>query len=101
MRTYLKNEVKCMQNQKATVLDIKREVEKHVGEKVRLEAHKSKKKLYHKIGVIEGIYPCIFTVSLAEEDRPKQKLSFSYADVLTKTVKIDLLESDSEDAFNF
>lgn len=90
-----------MQNQRATVVDIKHEVSKHVGEKVRLEAHKSKKKLYQKVGTIEGIYPCIFTVSLEENNRPKQKLSFSYADVLTKTVKIDLLDADSEGAFNF
>ena len=89
-----------MQNQRATVIDIKREVEKHVGQKVRLEAHKSKKKMYSKIGVIEGIYPCIFTVNVIEEEsRPNQRLSFSYADVLTKTVKIDLV--DSEGAFSF
>ncbi len=89
-----------MTKQRATVHDIKREVEKYQGQAVRLEAHKSKKKLYHKTGVIEGIYPSIFTVSLTNEAKPVQRLSFSYIDVLTKTVKIDLVDG-AEGAFSF
>nr|MBP8865207.1 Veg family protein [Acetobacterium sp.] len=47
---------------KATIMDIRREVENCLGKRVKLEAHKSKKKLYQKEGVIESTYPSIFTV---------------------------------------
>ena len=77
-----------MQKQKATIMDVKREVENYRGKRVKLEAHKSKKKPYQKEGVIEGTYPSIFTVSVKEDKRPTQRLSFSYSDVLTKSVKI-------------
>lgn len=84
-----------MSNPKVTVLDIKSKVKKYQGQKVRLEAHKSKKKLYQKTGYIEAIYPSIFTISIeneGSEDARTQRMSFSYIDVLTKNVKIDLLD---------
>ena len=48
-----------MPKPQSTVLDIKNKVKKYQGQKVRLEAHKSKKKLYQKTGFIEAIYPII------------------------------------------
>ena len=89
-----------MQQQKAKIMDVKREVENYRGKRIRLEAHKSKKKLYQKEGVIEGTYPSIFTVSVKEDRRPVQRLSFSYSDVLTKSVKIALVD-EVEGAFTF
>ncbi len=86
-----------MQRQRATIKDVKREVEAYRGCRVKLEAHKSKKKLYHKEGTIEGVYPSIFTVMVESEKRPTQRLSFSYSDVLTRSVKIDLIDDDSVD----
>ena len=78
-----------------TVLDIKKKVQKYQGQKVRLEAHKSKKKLYHKTGFIEAIYPSIFTVSIdTKGSNPNQRMSFSYIDLLTNNVKIDLIETN-------
>lgn len=89
-----------MQQQKATIMDVKREVENYRGKRIKLEAHKSKKKLYQKEGVIEGTYPSIFTVSVKEDRRPVQRLSFSYSDVLTKSVKIALVD-EVEGAFSY
>ena len=93
-----------MQKQRATINDVKREVENYLGRRIRLEAHKSKKKLYHKEGVIEGTYPSIFTVTVKAEKRPMQRLSFSYSDVLTKSVKIvlvDEVDGTTTTAFQF
>ncbi len=76
-----------------TVLDIRNRVQKYQGSRVRLEAHKSKKKLYHKTGFIEAIYPSIFTVSIESNDNDRiQRMSFSYIDLLTQNVKIDLID---------
>lgn len=81
---------------KTTVLDIKRKVEKYQGRKVRLEAHKSKKKLYQKTGFIDSIYPKVFTISIESEKEGQQSrsqvMSFSYIDLLTNNVKIDLVD---------
>ncbi|MGL4605953.1 MAG: Veg family protein [Eubacteriaceae bacterium] len=82
---------------KATIMDIRREVENYLGRRVKLEAHKSKKKLYQKEGVIENTYPSIFTVRVQEEKRKEQKLSFSYSDLLTQSVKIVLLDDIETD----
>ena len=82
---------------KATIMDIRREVENCLGKRVKLEAHKSKKKLYQKEGVIESTYPSIFTVRVKEDQRKEQKLSFSYSDLLTQTVKIVLLDENVAD----
>jgi uncharacterized protein Veg len=83
---------------KATIMDIRREVENYLGRRVKLEAHKSKKKLYQKEGVIENAYPSIFTVRVQEDKRKEQKLSFSYSDLLTQSVKIVLLDEDEVDS---
>ena len=51
-------------------------------------------------GVIEGIYPSIFTVKLdVQNDIPtsERRVSYSYADVLTRTVELVVCEPDSED----
>ncbi|MDI3535617.1 MAG: hypothetical protein PWP16_247 [Eubacteriaceae bacterium] len=82
---------------KATIMDIKREVEHYLGRRVKLEAHKSKKKLYQKEGVIAEAYPSIFTVRIQEDKRKEQKLSFSYSDLLTQSVKIVLLDENGID----
>lgn len=79
---------------KVTIMDIRREVENYLGRRVKLEAHKSKKKLYQKEGIIAETYPSIFTIRVKEDKRKEQKYSFTYSDLLTKTVKIVLLDED-------
>ncbi len=79
-----------------TLLEIKQKVKDNQGRKVRLEAHKSKKKLYHKTGYIDEIYPSIFTISIEGKDDGSrvQHMSFSYIDLLTHNVKIDLVDAN-------
>lgn len=86
-----------MEKKRATISDVKKQVEFYRGRRVKLEAHKSKKKLYHKVGTIEGIYPSIFTVTVENDNRPTQRLSFSYSDVLTRSVKINVLNDNGEE----
>jgi len=47
-----------------------------------------------KIGVLENTYPSIFVVRI-DEPNYNQRLSFSYADVLTETVELALLKDGS------
>ena len=68
---------------------IRKELESHVGKKVKLRANRGRRRTFEKVGVLENTYPSIFVVRVDEENY-FQRLSFSYADVLTSTVELRL-----------
>lgn len=78
---------------KNPLLQIRKEIEAYVGEKVKLRANRGRRKTYEKIGVLENTYPSIFVIRV-EEDSYNQRLSFSYADVLTETVELSLYSGE-------
>ena len=61
---------------------IRKQLEPHVGERIRLKANRGRRRTYEKEGVLESIYPSIFVVRV-DESNYFQRLSFTYADVLT------------------
>ena len=67
--------------------EIRKQLEPHVGERIRLKANRGRRKTYEKEGVLESIYPSIFVVRV-DEPNYFQRLSFTYADVLTETVEL-------------
>ncbi|MBS4031897.1 MAG: Veg family protein [Clostridiales bacterium] len=75
------------------LIDIRRDLESHVGQKIRLRAHRGRRKTLEKIGVLENTYPSIFIIRI-DEPNYNQRLSFSYADVLTETVELTLVQKD-------
>lgn len=68
------------------ITDIRKEIEKNVGRDVKLKANVGRRKMYESTGTIEQVYPSIFVVRLDNE--VKGCVSFSYSDVLTKTVTL-------------
>ncbi|HHT46185.1 MAG TPA: Veg protein [Firmicutes bacterium] len=80
---------------KNTLGKIRKELEMHVGEKVKLRANRGRRKTFEKVGVLENTYPSIFVVRVDEENY-YQRLSFSYADVLTSTVELSLYGNDQK-----
>ncbi len=71
--------------------EIRKRLERHVGETVRLKANRGRRKTYEKEGVLESIYPSIFVIRVDEQDY-NQRLTFSYADVLTETVELSCFD---------
>lgn len=65
---------------------IKKDIESHVGDRVILKANGGRRKVFEDSGVIEKTYPSIFVVRL--ENDARRKVSYSYSDVLTKTVQL-------------
>ena len=65
---------------------IKRDIEKHVGERVTLKANGGRRKVLVNNGVIEKTYPSIFVIRL--DNDIQRTVTYSYSDVLTKTVQI-------------
>ena len=78
---------------KDVLFEIRKKLEAHLGEKIKLRANRGRRKTYEKEGVLESIYPSIFVVRV-DENNYFQRLSFSYADVLTETVELSFGESD-------
>ena len=58
------------------------------GESIKMQVNKGRKKIVKYTGVIENIYPSIFTVRLTDTDAATSCMSYSYAEVLCGNVKI-------------
>ena len=76
----------------ADILRVRSSVDQNIGNKVKIRATRGR----HKIDVTEGIiretYPSIFLVEVENKlDDTTQKISFSYTDVLTKDVQMQLI----------
>ncbi len=83
---------------KSVLEDIKKELDSHVGEKIRVKANKGRKKIDEKEGILEKTYPHIFVVKIDEgqvDERTERRVSYSYTDVLTETVELILPELSS------
>lgn len=75
--------------------DIKRvkfSVNQNIGNKVKIRANRGRHKIDVTEGVIRETYPSVFLVEVENKiDDTTQKISFSYTDVLTKDVQMQLL----------
>ena len=72
-----------------------------MGNKVRLTAKKGRKQIVTREGVIESTYPSIFTVKLDNQNEfftTERRVSYSYADVLTKSVELVIYTPDEGEA---
>ena len=71
-----------------TISQIKNDLNKHIAETATIKCNLGRNK-YEKYHVtIKELYNNIFLVQLNNENNPEIK-SFSYTDVITKTIKID------------
>ncbi len=75
---------------------IKSELQTLVGSKLKLRANMGRCKIIEREGVLEETHPNLFVVNVHEKRGRKRRISYSYADVLTKTVELshpDTMES--------
>ena len=77
---------------KKDISQIKSDITRFIGSKVWLESGKGKQKTSIKKGIIENTYPSIFTVLLCDDSDARRTISYSYTDVLTKTIEITVCE---------
>jgi len=78
---------------KNSLWQIRKDLESHVGEKIQLRANRGRRKTLEKVGVLENTYPSIFIIRI-DEPNYNQRLSFSYADVLTETVELTVFNQN-------
>jgi uncharacterized protein Veg len=80
--------------EKNDLVQIKKDLEDCVGEKVQLKANKGRKKAFIKEGIVENTYPSIFIVRFENEYDLTRRVSYSYTDILTKAVEIIVCKSN-------
>ena len=69
--------------------EVKQNILQLKGKTVKMEINKGRKKISHFNGVIENVYPSLFTVKFEQGNELNiEKNSFSYFDVMCGDVKI-------------
>ena len=83
---------------KNKIEEIKESLEGYIGRRVHITVRKGRKMRFARRGILEHAYPNIFVVLLEpkNDDESERRVSFSYADVLTRTVEIVVFKSTSE-----
>lgn len=65
-----------------------------VGTKLKVKANKGRKIVTENTGVLEDTYPHVFVVRVEAKIAPSQRVSYSYADIITKTVELSNFETE-------
>lgn len=79
-----------------TLKEIKNALDLNLGKKLLLKANGGRKKTIERSGTLAETYPSVFIIELDQEDSSFERVSYSYADVLTETVQITFFEDTTE-----
>ena len=71
-----------------TLASIKRKLDGKIGENLTVVAQAGRKKVTRRRGTLKETYPAIFVVDLDQNENAFERVSYSYADLLTKSIKI-------------
>lgn len=77
-------------------MEIKKGLEEQIGRRLKLTANGGRRKTITRSGVLSETYPSVFVVELDKEENAFERVSYSYADVLTETVEINFLEDNAQ-----
>ena len=78
--------------EKKDLFQLRQDISKSIGSKVKLETNKRHNKSIVNEGVIANAYPSIFTIKLSEGNASSRTVSYSYTDILTNAVAITLCD---------
>lgn len=73
-------------------MEIKKGLEGQIGRRLRLTANGGRRKTIIRSGVLSETYPAVFVVELDKDENAFERVSYSYADVLTEAVEINFLD---------
>ncbi len=65
-----------------------------LGTKLKVKANKGRKIVIENMAVLEETYPHVFVVRVETKSAPGQRVSYSYTDIITKTVELSYPETD-------
>ncbi|WP_347861772.1 Veg family protein [Salimicrobium sp. PL1-032A] len=75
-----------------TLVEIKHTLEEKIGNRLTLKANGGRRKTIERTGILSDTYPAVFIVELDQEENAYERVSYSYADVLTETVELNFEE---------
>ena len=74
------------------IANLKTDIGEKIGQKIIVKGSLGRSKAFEKEATIEKAYPNIFVVKYVENDR---NVTYSYTDVLTRTVEVEVFDGDS------
>lgn len=74
------------------IANLKTEIDDMIGKKVVVKGSLGRSKTFEKEATIEKAYPNIFVVKYDENER---NVTYSYTDVLTRTVQVDVFDGEN------
>ena len=77
---------------KTDIANLKTDILEKVGQKIIVKGSLGRSKAFEKEATIEKAYPNIFVVKYEENNR---NVTYSYTDVLTRTVEVEVFDGDS------
>lgn len=75
-----------------TLAEIKQALDCQIGKRLILKANGGRRKTIKRTGVLAETYPAVFIVELDQEENAFERVSYSYADVLTETVELTFVD---------
>ncbi len=74
---------------------VRASVQQQCGSRVRIQLDRGRNKVDIQEGIIKEAYPSVFTILIdnRESKKPAQLLSFSYTDIITKEIRMQLCEA--------
>jgi uncharacterized protein Veg len=81
-----------------SLADIKKSLDSNLGKRLLLKANGGRRKTIERSGVLAETYPSVFVIELDQEENAFERVSYSYADVLTETVQITFYEDTAGSA---
>ncbi|NCU18680.1 biofilm formation stimulator Veg [Pallidibacillus pasinlerensis] len=79
-----------------TLSEIKKSLDCNLGKRLLLRANGGRKKTIERTGVLAETYPSVFVIELDQDENSFERVSYSYADVLTETVQLTFYEDKQE-----
>ena len=74
------------------IINLKSNILEKIGQKIIVKGSLGRNRFFEKEATIEKAYPNIFTVKYIDGER---NATYSYTDILTRTVEVDVLTGDS------
>ncbi|WP_440897306.1 biofilm formation stimulator Veg [Amphibacillus sp. Q70] len=78
-----------------TLVEIKRILDGQIGKPLKLIANGGRRKTIERHGILAETYPSVFIVALDQDENAFERVSYSYADILTETVELNFIEGKS------
>lgn len=75
-----------------TLADIKKSLDCHLGKRLQLRANGGRKKTVERAGILRETYHAVFVIDLDQDENSFERVSYSYADILTEAVEISVYD---------